>query len=234
MSSIVVQVLTRVFGMQSLTDARIKRFDGLISTWNPSVARKFVSSECQKPKKLIDSLKNAKFSAATVESENFHIQPVDLNNLDQVREKIDFLIPEDEKSWPTCFIFECVLVYMTPEKSAQLLVYLSTTFPSSVVVSYEQVNLNDRFGQVMLENLVSRGCGLAGYDACLSVDTQTSRFESAGFTHSKCELMTDIYQYLPGRLDIEKLEFLDDVDIFNQLLQHYSITTSTNTEELTM
>ena len=75
---------------------------------------------------------------------------------------------------------------------------------------------------------------LAGYDACLSVDTQTSRFESAGFIHSKCELMTDIYKYLPGRLDIEKLEFLDDVDIFNQLLQHYSITTSTNSDELIM
>ena len=46
--------------------------------------------------------------------------------------------------------------------------------------------------------------------------------------------MTDIYKYLPGRLDIEKLEFLDDVDIFNQLLQHYSITTSTNSDELIM
>ena len=95
-------------------------------------------------------------------------------------------------------------------------------------ISYEQVNLNDRFGQVMLNNLTSRGCGLAGYDACESVQTQQERFLNCGFQESKCELMSDIYESLPGRTDIEKLEFLDDVDIFKQLLQHYSITTSSN------
>ena len=85
----------------------------------------------------------------------------------------------------------------------------------------------------MLENLTSRGCGLAGYDACQSANTQVSRFESVGFsTRVNCELMIDIYRYLPNRVDIEKLEFLDDFDIFEQLLQHYAITTATNSNQL--
>ena len=37
---------------------------------------------------------------------------------------------------------------------------LLANFPNSEVHSYEQVNLNDRFGQVMHENLIARGCGL--------------------------------------------------------------------------
>lgn len=58
-----------------------------------------------------------------------------------------------------CFLFECVLVYMPVARSDAVLAFFAT-FPNSQVHSYEQVNLNDRFGQVMHENLVARGCGL--------------------------------------------------------------------------
>ena len=58
-------------------------------------------------------------------------------------------------------------------------------------LSYEQVNLNDRFGQVMVDNLTSRGCGLRGYELCQSKQTQENRFMSAGFKKSNCQLMRD-------------------------------------------
>lgn len=35
--------------------------------------------------------------------------------------------------------------------------------------------MNDRFGDVMLNNLRLRGCSLAGVEACISLDTQISR-----------------------------------------------------------
>lgn len=38
-----------------------------------------------------------------------------------------------------------------------------------------KVNMNDRFGDVMLNNLRSRRCSLAGVDACQTLDTQTER-----------------------------------------------------------
>lgn len=39
----------------------------------------------------------------------------------------------------------------------------------------QKVNMDDRFGDVMLNNLRSRGCSLAGVDACISLDTQIDR-----------------------------------------------------------
>lgn len=35
--------------------------------------------------------------------------------------------------------------------------------------------MGDRFGKVMIDNLLSRGCALAGVDHCMSVDTQKAR-----------------------------------------------------------
>lgn len=41
-----------------------------------------------------------------------------------------------------------------------------------------QVNIGDRFGEVMLKNLRARGCPLAGADACQSLSSQENRFAS--------------------------------------------------------
>lgn len=37
--------------------------------------------------------------------------------------------------------------------------------------------MNDRFGDVMLSNLRSRGCSLAGVEACITLDTQILRYQ---------------------------------------------------------
>jgi len=79
----------------------------------------------------------------------------------------------------------------------------------------------------MLDNLVQRGCGLDGINACLSKITQIERFKAAGFNDINCKDMYEIYLALPNRDIIERIEFLDDVEIFQQLLQHYGITTAT-------
>lgn len=36
--------------------------------------------------------------------------------------------------------------------------------------------MNDRFGEVMLSNLRSRGCTLAGVEACASLESQENRY----------------------------------------------------------
>lgn len=63
-------------------------------------------------------------------------------------------------SLPTLLIFECVLVYMTPDASYALIQWFTDYFaPSDVVlgaVVYEMFGLNDAFGQVMLNNLKVR------------------------------------------------------------------------------
>jgi len=43
------------------------------------------------------------------------------------------------------------------------------------LVVHSQVNMNDRFGKVMIANLETRGCGLAGVQHCQSLDSQKAR-----------------------------------------------------------
>ena len=182
-----------------------------------------------KAKQLLAKLENVKFTPNSVSSTYYQLATLDMNCIDEVKGQFEQLIPEEQRAWPTCFMFECVLVYMAVDKSDALLAYFASTYPKSHVICYEQVNLNDRFGQVMLDNLTSRGCGLAGYDACQSKQTQLDRFQRAGFDQAAaCELMCDVYKHLPNRVEIERIEFLDDFDIFEQLLQHYAIVTVSN------
>ena len=69
---------------------------------------------------------------------------------------------------------ECVLVYLHHEKSESLLHWISTKFSSSFFANYEQVNMTDKFGLVMAENLRTRGCTLEGVAPCKDLESQVS------------------------------------------------------------
>lgn len=63
---------------------------------------------------------------------------------------------------PTLLLFECVLVYMTPQASDALIQwfvdYFSASTEATVLASviYEMFGLDDSFGKVMLNNLKVR------------------------------------------------------------------------------
>lgn len=148
---------------------------------------------------------------------------VDLRNVDEVHNKlqqadIDFKLP-------TLFLAECVLVYIETQNCNNLLKWFSTHFESALFVNYEQVNMNDRFGDVMLSNLRARGCSLAGVDACTSLNTQISRFTGCGWHGARCWDMVQVYENIPRNelQRIEKLEMLDEGELLVQLFQHYCI-----------
>ncbi len=42
----------------------------------------------------------------------------------------------------------------------------------TALICHEQINMEDRFGQVMLDNLNQRGCALIGASVCKNKDTQ--------------------------------------------------------------
>ncbi|XP_075686632.1 leucine carboxyl methyltransferase 1 isoform X2 [Rhinoderma darwinii] len=127
---------------------------------------------------------------------------------------------------PTLLVAECVLVYMTPEQSGSLLKWAACTFPTAMFINYEQVNMADRFGQIMVENLQRRQCNLAGVEACRSLQSQTERLLSNGWESADAWDMIKVYSNLP-RADVvrmEKLEFLDEKELLEQLLLHYCIS----------
>ena len=106
--------------------------------------------------------------------------------------------------------------------------------------------MTDRFGEVMLFNLKGRGCALAGVEACASLNSQEERFYStyrymiienvtkhllfrfvqASWDGAKAWEMTQVYQSLPRNeiQRIERIEFLDEKELLDQLFHHYCIS----------
>ena len=56
-------------------------------------------------------------------------------------------------SLPTIFISECVMVYLHPNEAECVIKWAADNFKNAVFLNYEQVNMNDTFGNVMISNL---------------------------------------------------------------------------------
>uniref|UniRef100_A0A8D2E4G3 Leucine carboxyl methyltransferase 1 n=1 Tax=Sciurus vulgaris TaxID=55149 RepID=A0A8D2E4G3_SCIVU len=130
---------------------------------------------------------------------------------------------------PTLLITECVLVYMTPEQSTSLLKWAANTFETAMLINYEQVNMDDRFGQIMIENLRRRQCDLAGVETCKSLESQKERLLASGWETASAVDMMELYSRLPRAevSRIESLEFLDEMELLEQLMQHYCLCWAT-------
>lgn len=183
---------------------------------------------------LLSHLNDVQYSGEELHSENYHLISFDLRNTDKERFKqklsadcnVDF-------DMPTLCISECVLVYMPMSDSSQMISWMCENFTNFTIINYEQCNMNDRFGKIMLDHMTARHCDLLGVEACDSLDTQISRFKTKGLVHSNAWTLLDIYRHLLAREDvqrIEHLEFLDERELLEQLLQHYCIVLATNNE----
>ncbi|CAJ0915398.1 unnamed protein product [Ranitomeya imitator] len=106
----------------------------------------------------------------SLDSSHYSIIGADLRHLKDMEDKLKKFGMDPQL--PTLLVAECVLVYMTPEQSGSLLKWAAGTFPTAMFINYEQVNMADRFGQIMVENLQRRQCNLAGVEACRSLQSQ--------------------------------------------------------------
>ncbi|XP_012278525.1 leucine carboxyl methyltransferase 1 [Orussus abietinus] len=186
----------------------------------------------KKHKQLIDRLNTEdgeiRFSTTDLHAANYHLIGTDLRHTSDLSNK--FMQAEVNFGLPTLFLAECVLVYIDTSAASVLLKWLSEKFPNSIFVNYEQVNMRDKFGQVMLSNLRSRGCLLAGVEDCESLETQQRRFIVNGWEGSNAWTMVEVYDSLPEaeRTRIERIEMLDERELLTQLLQHYCIAVAWN------
>ena len=114
-----------------------------------------------------------RFSTTDLHAANYHLVGADLRHVSDLANKLKQA--EVNFSLPTLFLAECVLVYVDSSATSLLLKYLAESFPNSIFINYEQVNMRDKFGQVMLSNLRSRGCLLAGVEDCESLESQQRR-----------------------------------------------------------
>uniref|UniRef100_A0A8C5QW51 Leucine carboxyl methyltransferase 1 n=1 Tax=Leptobrachium leishanense TaxID=445787 RepID=A0A8C5QW51_9ANUR len=165
--------------------------------------------------------------AHSLDSSRYSIIGADLRNLKDLEERLKRFSLDTQL--PTVLMAECVLVYMSPEQSSGLLKWVADTFPTAMFINYEQVNMGDRFGQIMIENLQRRQCHLSGVDACQSLESQMQRMLSSGWEAADAWNMVTVYGHLPQEdiQRIEKLEFLDEKELLDQLLLHYCISWAT-------
>lgn len=178
-------------------------------------------------KSLLDKIHTedgeVRLSSTDLHAANYHIVGVDLRNIAEVESKL--VEAEIKYDLPTLFIAECVLIYIETLQVQRLLSWLAQTFKSSFFINYEQVNMADKFGEVMLQNLRARGCHLASADASKDLDSQKNRFLKTGWDGAKGWDMVQIYASIPvvDRERVERIEFLDEQELLVQLFQHYCI-----------
>ncbi|XP_076222108.1 leucine carboxyl methyltransferase 1 [Nomia melanderi] len=186
----------------------------------------------KKHKRLIDMLNTEdgeiRFSTIDLHAANYHVMGTDLRQISELTHKLTQA--EVNFNLPTMFLAECVLVYVDTSAASALLKWLAGKFPNSIFVNYEQVNMKDTFGKVMLSNLRSRGCLLAGVEDCKSLETQQRRFTINNWEGSNAWTMVEVYDSLPqsDRSRMEHIEMLDEQELLTQLLQHYCISIGWN------
>lgn len=163
----------------------------------------------------------------SLDSSRYAIIGADLRDLPKLEEHLKKCSMDPQL--PTILVTECVLIYLTQEHSTVLLKWAAGIFPTAMFINYEQVNMTDRFGQIMIENLQSRKCNLIGVEHCKSLETQKDRFLQNGWETATALDMVKVYTSLPPAdvKRIEALEFLDEKELLEQLLQHYCLCWAT-------
>ncbi|KAJ8076721.1 carboxy methyl transferase for protein phosphatase 2A [Marasmius tenuissimus] len=119
---------------------------------------------------------------------------------------------------------------MSPESSGALIRWFSDQFSRQAALGalvYEMFGLEDSFGRVMVSNLKARNVTLPGAAPYPTVASLPNRFLTLNFTSAHALTLRDIRKnYIdPKELDrIAQLEFLDEVEELDLVLQHYAIT----------
>lgn len=141
---------------------------------------------------------------------------------------------------PTIFVLECVIMYLPDKASWNLLQTLGNNKKDAfvAVALYDPIPSNDRFGQVMLENLQKRGIiGQKQKDGeqnePLSLErTRTlsdhlNKLKTCGFDIAVGCNMMDAYEHgivsIDDRRRAARCEMLDELEEFVLLMRHYCL-----------
>lgn len=143
---------------------------------------------------------------------------------------------------PTLFITECVLVYMSSEHSSALISLFSEDLlaPSTPAlwISYDMVHPEDTYGKMMLKNLRRAGFLLPGFESCPNPEAQCQRFLShSTWTEAHSQDMLFIYRNILDEEDKERinhLEIMDEVEEWNMLMEHYTLTIAARVPRIAM
>jgi tRNA wybutosine-synthesizing protein 4 len=151
--------------------------------------------------------------------------PCDLRNLEEVRDVLQ--LAGIDFSTSTVFIAECVLVYMRPTASDDLIRMASTQFSGvRAFANYEPIMPNDPFGRQMVLNISMRGSPLLGITKYPTTKDQRQRFIDASWSDVDALSMLDAFGSVLDAEDVKRInriEMLDEVEEWRLMMSHYCV-----------
>ena len=135
------------------------------------------------------------------------------------------------KAEPILFIFECVLLYWNEEARINLFYTLNKSFNLCNFVVFDLVNTDDKFSHLMQQSLSEHNTPLLGASSTRTLQDWKQQFEKSGSKHVQVWLMTEVYNHFIDPIEktrIEKIEFLDEIELLFQLFNHYCLLIASN------
>lgn len=162
-------------------------------------------------------------------SHDYCIHPQDLRQLAPGRP----LLADIDTSLPTLVISECCLIYLPPDSADAVLQYFTKLFDQSnplAIVVYEPIRPFDPFGRTMVSNLTARGIHLQTLEKYSDLKQQQERLEQQGFHGpgggAHAADVDFVWKHWVDESDkerVEGLEWMDEVEEFVLLAQHYCV-----------
>ncbi|KAG5361608.1 Leucine carboxyl methyltransferase 1 [Yarrowia sp. C11] len=154
-------------------------------------------------------------------TQRYHLHGIDLRTIGP-----DFVLPGSDPSLATLIISECCLCYLEPDQAKKVISWITNEFHDSTIIMYEPLSGQDQFGQVMIENLASRGISIPSMTKFPSLESQIERFKTAGYTEvlaTSMDVIHDEWVSPEEQQRIHGLEFLDEREELLLLLKHYCV-----------